>query len=1694
MNKHQPSSLPRAHHWGALQIAGIYFILGALWILFSDQIAARMALSAEALVTISLYKGWVYVLITAFLLYGLIQRHTARLQASETQLQRILDALPALVSYIDKDQYYRFTNSAYQGWFEGETLGKHIQEVVGISAYQSALKYIEKVLRGETVRYETAMFLPGGERFISAIYVPDIDVNGQVEGFFTMVHDVTEQKQALEDLRQWADAFEGCAHGIAIGDPNTNRIVVCNSAFAKLHKSRAEDIVGSSILSLYAASDYEHVRRNVQKADQIGHARFEAKMVRKDGSTFPVEMDVVSILDEDGEVLHRVVTAQDISDRKQAQEKLKESEEKYRTLVEHLPAITYIAGPDQYIGVSYISPQIESLGFDRSIWLADPDFWFKHIHPEDQEQVTAELQRFQDGAHSFKAEYRLMLPNGEARWFHDESIRIKDQNGKTIFQQGFMLDITDSKLAQEALKESEERYRIVSELTSDYAYKDRVESDGSIIPEWITESFTRMTGYSWEEAQTPEVWNNLLHPEDGPAFSVHAQKILSGESHTQEMRIRTKSGEVRWLRDFSNPIYDAAQGRVVGLYGAVQDITEYKQAEEKLRIQARLLDQISDAVITSNLNFFITAWNPAAERVYGWRAEEVVGKKGEDILRTEFFSKTRAEVIKELKESGEFSAEITQLRKDGSRLHIETRTVALHDERGASIGYVSVNRDITQRKETEQENRSLARFPAENPNPVMRATHKGILIYANEASRPLLEDWNVQVGDPLPKAWIQHIQEIIRTGSGKTIDVPCGEKTFSIMIVYALDANDVNIYGRDITERKQMEEAALESEARYHRLLDSMMEGGQIIGFDWRYIYVNPVAASHGRQKAEDLLGRTMMDVYPGIEQTELFAVLRQCMDERISRRLENQFVFPDGRLGWFELSIQPADEGIFILSTDITERKQGEEYLRRFELLSKHSRDIILFMGHKDGRILEANAAAVQTYGYRRDELLALTIRDLRAPNTLGLTADQMAQADAGGILFETVHQRKDGTTFPVEVSSQGATIGETRALISIVRDVTERKKAEEALRQSERRLKRAQEIAHLGSWELDLLRNQLTWSDEVYRIFGLQPQEFDATYEAFLEAVHPDDRAAVHAAYSDSIQAGRDSYEIEHRVIERSSGEVRIVHEKCEHFRNADGQIIRSVGMVHDITERKNAEKALIESETRFRSLFEQSADANLLLENGIFTDCNVAAVEMMHAQSKEEILSVSPSKLSPEYQPDGRASSEKADEMIHIALDKGSNRFEWIHRRNDGIDFPVEVLLTSISTGNHQVIHAVWRDITERKQIEQELQAAHDELEIKVQERTAALSQANALLQAMMDNLPDHIYFKDTQSRFIRNSRSQATSLGLSDPLEVVGKTDFDFFPHASKSFAEEQEVMRSGKPLLDFEEWVVWPDGRETWVLTTKFPLQNSEGQTIGIFGISHDITERKQAEQAIRQLNSDLEKQTEQLQAANKELEAFSYSVSHDLRAPLRAIDGYTRILVEDYESILDEEGKRVCGVISREARRMGQLIDDLLAFSRLGRKEMFTSKIEMRMLVVSVLNELLKDEERERIDIHIANLPVAKGDSSLIRQVWVNLLANAIKFSSKKERAVIEVGGRATKNELIYYVRDNGAGFEMEYANKLFGVFQRLHSDSEFTGTGVGLAIVQRIIRRHDGRVWAEGEVEKGATFYFALPRKEKLS
>ncbi len=288
---------------------------------------------------------------------------------------------------------------------------------------------------------------------------------------------------------------------------------------------------------------------------------------------------------------------------------------------------------------------------------------------------------------------------------------------------------------------------------------------------------------------------------------------------------------------------------------------------------------------------------------------------------------------------------------------------------------------------------------------------------------------------------------------------------------------------------------------------------------------------------------------------------------------------------------------------------------------------------------------------------------------------------------------------------------------------------------------------------------------------------------------------------------------------------------------------------------------------------------------------------------------------------------------------------------------------------------------------------------------------------------------------------------------------------------------------------YEKECIRKDGSRIWV-QLGFALLEAERERSVAYVI--DIGRRKRAENEIRRLNQELERRVEErtaeLAASIHELEAFSYSVSHDLRAPLRAIDGFSRILIEDHQGALDEEGRRLLRIVSESAAGMQRLIDGLLDLSRVGRHEIDRHRVDMRTLAHSVFHELCPPAEQPSVELRLGEIPEAWADATLIRQVWVNLIDNALKFSAPRERRVIEIGARAEKDGTVYTVRDNGIGFDMRHAEKLFGVFQRLHSQEEFEGTGIGLALVQRIVRRHGGRVWAEGVEDGGATLSFLLP------
>jgi PAS domain S-box-containing protein len=360
----------------------------------------------------------------------------------------------------------------------------------------------------------------------------------------------------------------------------------------------------------------------------------------------------------------------------------------------------------------------------------------------------------------------------------------------------------------------------------------------------------------------------------------------------------------------------------------------------------------------------------------------------------------------------------------------------------------------------------------------------------------------------------------------------------------------------------------------------------------------------------------------------------------------------------------------------------------------------------------------------------------------------------------------------------------------------------------------------------------------------------------------------------------------------------------------------------------------------------------------------------------------------------------------------------------------------------------------------------------------------------LLALIDNTTAVIYMRDLDGRYMLVNREYERLFHLRREA-IVGLTDHDLFPPeiADEFRANDLQAASSGGPV-QVEEVAPGEDGPRTYV-TVKFPLLDGAGRAYAVCGISTDITDRKRAEEQVRQLNADLEQRvrerTAELEASARELDAFAYSASHDLRTPLRSLHGFSQMLLEDYADRLDADGRQHLRRIQANVARMGLVIDDLLNLSRVTRTGLNRERVDLGALAREIIGELRSAEPHRRVEVEIADDLVTTGDSSLIRLALGNLLSNAWKFTGKSEHAIIGLGTVCQHGHQVFFVRDNGAGFDMRYANKLLEPFQRLHTVAEFEGSGIGLAIVSRILSRHGGRVWAEGEPGTGATFFFTF-------
>ena len=931
---------------------------------------------------------------------------------------------------------------------------------------------------------------------------------------------------------------------------------------------------------------------------------------------------------------------------------------------------------------------------------------------------------------------------------------------------------------------------------------------------------------------------------------------------------------------------------------------------------------------------------------------------------------------------------------------------------------------------------------------------------------------------------------------------------------------------RDITERREFEERLRESEHKFRSLFEQSRDAISINALDGSAIDANQAWA--------DMLGYTLDEV-KSLHANDIYAVTgaraefladieRDGFVSDVSR-----FRRKDGTVIVCQRSVVPrrdsegkivAFQGVY---RDITEQLERERALRESEVRFRATFEqaaVGVAMVAPNGRWLRVNERLCAIVGYSRDELLTKTFQDITYTDDLDTDLGYVRQLLDGALptySMEKRYIRKDGSTVWVNltVSMVRTATGDPDYFISVVEDISDRREIEAALRQSEQRFRLLVESSPDAIFVQT--EGQFAYLNKAaVRLFGANSP--DALLGApVMERFHPDFRDHVRERIRLLNEDKQDVPPLEEKYLKLDGTEVPVeVKAVPIHYEGKDGALV----FVRDITERIRTTTALRESEEFVRTILDSlplGVAVNSIDPEVAFSYMNDNFLRTYHVQ-RDRIAA--PDSFWEAVYDDPEFRERLRRRVLDDCASGAVERMQWddVPLTREGKEIARISARNVPVPGKPLMISMVW-DVTERNRSTRQL--ARHAL------RTETLLELHLMGGVEPDRLLDFAL-----DAALRMTESAYCWLGL------MNEAESEMTIHRWSGTAMEQCALETGPRVFSIHGGGLWSEcvktRRPVVVNDYAAPVHGKKGipsghvpmrrflavpvfdgdSVVSVVAVANkqadydefdvdalkslgnqlwEMRQRRRSEDDLRRLNAVLEdrvaERTLQLEASNKELEAFAYSVSHDLRAPLRAIEGFSRILLEDHRAQLDDEGRRLLNVVRSNTARMDQLITDLLELSRVSQSALRSARMDMASAVASVCADVLPPEMRGSYELVIGDVPEVNGDLTLLKRVWFNLLSNAVKFTSRAEVRRIEVGGFGDGSFITYYVRDTGVGFDQRYVHKLFGVFQRLHSREEFEGTGIGLAIVQRIVHRHGGRVWAEGEPGKGAAFYFSLPK-----
>lgn len=865
------------------------------------------------------------------------------------------------------------------------------------------------------------------------------------------------------------------------------------------------------------------------------------------------------------------------------------------------------------------------------------------------------------------------------------------------------------------------------------------------------------------------------------------------------------------------------------------------------------------------------------------------------------------------------------------------------------------------------------------------------------------------------------------------------------------------------TQQSRLKEKEKELGTVFNRISDGVVS----LNNDWRYTFLNDAALATHPLGQKQTLGKIIWDVHPEMKGTVFWDKYHEAMQTGKVVEIEDYYAPMEI---WFSVKVYPSSDGLTIFYKNVTENKRAEQKLS--DILREVSdykfaldEACIVAITDQKGIIKHANQNFCKISKYGLEELIGQDHRIVNSGHHTKEFIKGLWTTIANGKIWkgELKNKAKDGTIYWVYttivpfLNEQG----KPYQYIAIRADITERKQAEENLQKS---------LKEIAAYKYALNESSIIAITDQTGTIRYVNDNFCTISKYSREELIGQDHRIINSGYHSkefirhlwvTIANGKIwKGELKNKA---KDGTIYWVDTTIVPFLDDKGKPYQYIAIRADITERKLAEDNLASSEMHFRSLIENSVEGIVLtdeLSNNTYQ--SPAAKKIM-----------------------GNLPTDNLINRVHVGDFELMKRLHTEVIENPGLPVPFQgrflraaghyIWLEGIFTNMLHVkeVNAIvinFRDVTQRKESEQKL--------IK----------SEKIYKTIASSIPGSVIcLLDTDYRYFLIEGDMLEKLGYSKQ-KLLGNKAEDVLP--ADVF---QGVQQDFKKVLTGITITREAERSGYDIVSRYIPLMDEANNVYAIMTVAIDVTKLKNAQRNISELNRNLEEKimvrTEQLKKTNDELEAFSYSVSHDLRAPLRGIIAFAKILEEEYSSKLDDEARRITSIIRDSTLKMGNLIDDLLAFSRMGKQGMAKVQVNTNIMVREIVNEQEQvNRQHNSISWNIHNLSDVHADTNTLRQVWINLISNAIKYTGNREHPHIEIGSYLDKGQVVFYIRDNGAGFDEEYKDKLFKVFQRLHDADEFEGTGIGLALVEKIISRHDGKVWAEGKEDEGACFYFSLP------